>query len=1050
LVETLHASVKGRVRYRVNGLYRSQILKSHLEERLAEREGITSFSANALSGHVLICYEPGLSLDAVRQRIEEAIESFYRDNGHKKRDFRNHSLYETFFIDPPTANLKRPVLPGTARSRYQAARKSKIRRQIIRSADQPREIWHIQTAEALLKRMEITPSGGLSLTVVAEKQKKYGPNLLPESVPRSGFSIFIDQFKSLPVALLGVAGLISVATGGLIDALVIVSVVVINASIGYITESQAEKTIHSLKHLVRPLAQVIREGTVQTIGAEEIVPGDLLVLQPGSYVSADARLLEADRLTVDESVLTGESLPSVKSSAPVFDPALPLADRINMVYMGTLVTGGQGLAITVATGKYTEIGQIQTLVGEAEPPKTPMEKQLTRIGGQLVALSLSVCGLVFFIGLLRGYGFLQMLKTSIALAVAAVPEGLPMVATTTLALGLKRMRRYNVLIRHLEAVETLGSVQTICMDKTGTITMNHMSVKTMVVGGNTLEISDGKIFKGAESVDPYSIRELLQMIHIGVLCNESEFKIIPTEEMGPESELSELRGKGLFFGQVGNYLVSGSPTENALVHLALAAGIRVEDLRKNFPTLQVIYRSEQQSFMVTLHKTRQETIQVLAVKGSPPEVLDLCRWQMKDGEKIPLSDEDRLAIEMENERLAGKALRVLGFAYLPSHKDRIIPDATEMQNTLIWLGLMGMGDPIREGVKELVHTFHQAGIETVMITGDQTSTAYTIGKELNLNQKEELQILDSTHINQMDPEVLQALAEKIHVFARVSPSHKLQIVQSLQKQGRVVAMTGDGINDGPALKAADIGIAMGHTGTDVAREVADVILEDDHLETMVIAIRQGRTIYNNIRKSLHFLLSTNISEIMVVFSATALGLGHPLNTMQLLWINLISDIFPGMALSLEPPEPDVLTHPPRDPEEPIIGRQDYKRILFESATLSVGTLALYGYGLLRYGQGPQANTLAFMTLSYSQLLHAYSCRSQTHSIFGSMERQPNRLLNWSIAGSLALQAGISFIPSMRSFLGIGPLSLFDHLLVGSAGVLPFLINETTKSEKKKT
>lgn len=1033
------------MRYRVDGLYRSRALKNYLEERFAEKDGITAFSANFLTGHVMVLFNPSLNVSAITLRIQKAVASFHLGNGHKKEFIRNKSFYETFFIETPSKSSGRHVFSRSSRSKVPMVSKGKTRRLVLRAADQKIEPWHTQSAESLLLEMDIRLSAGLSGQAVMERQKKYGPNILPEAVPRSGFSLFIGQFKSLPVALLGAAAAISVATGGLIDALVILSVVVINAVIGYVTESQAEKTIHSLKNLVRPMALVVREGSVQTIGAQDVIPGDLLVLQPGSYVAADARLIEVSRLSVDESVLTGESLPALKSTGPLSDLQIPLADRTNMVYMGTLVTGGQGLALTVATGRYTEIGKIQTLVGEALPPATPMEKQLDRMGSQLVTISLAVCGAVFVIGLLRGYGLLQMLKTSIALAVAAVPEGLPMVATTTLALGLRRMREYKVLIRHLGAVETLGSVQTICMDKTGTITMNHMSVKAVYVGMDALQVTHGRFLKGEEPVDPYDRQDLLQLIHIGVLCNESEIEKREPLENSSQKDPGELKGNGLFVGQIGNYVVSGSPTENALIHVAISAGINIEDLRTKFPTFQTRYRSEQQSFMITLHKTDQENRQIIAVKGSPTEVLALCQWQKKDGRQILLTDQDRLIIEMENERMAGRALRVLGMAYLSSGETLMNPDPADLQDRMIWLGLVGMGDPIRDGVNQLIKDFHQAGIDTVMITGDQTSTAYAIGKELNLNKNEELQILDSTHINQMNPEVLQALAEKIQVFARVSPSHKLQIVQALQKQGKVVAMTGDGINDGPALKAADIGVAMGHTGTDVAREVADVVLEDDDLETMVIAIRQGRTIYNNIRKSLHFLLSTNISEIMVVFVATAGGLGHPLNTMQLLWINLISDIFPGLALALELPEPDVLTRPPRDPEEPIIRKNDFQRIFFESVALSSGALALYGYGLTRYGRGPRANTLAFMTLSYSQLLHAYSCRSESPALFGPHKLPANRLLNWSIAGSIAVQTGLFFFPGMRSFLGLSPLTLFEGFLVGGASLVPLLINETTKS-----
>ena len=550
---------------------------------------------------------------------------------------------------------------------------------------------------------------------------------------------------------------------------------------------------------------------------------------------------------------------------------VPLADRTNMVYMGTLVTGGQGLALVVATGRFTEIGRIQTLMGESQTPETPMERQLDTMGSQLVLISGAVCGLVFVIGLLRGYGFLQMLKSSISLAVAAVPEGLPTVATTTLGLGLRRMRKHNVLIRHLEAVETLGSVQTICMDKTGTLTMNRMSVVMIDVGMRRIHLEKEQFKQGEEVINPYVWPELLQLIHISALCNESEVHSLKSDADFYQQKTREVQGQGLAVIQNGSVLVSGSSTENAFIHLALTAGVNIQSLREQFPVEKTLLRTETRNYMITLHRTANEGERVAAVKGSPPEVLALCDFWMRDGERLPLTGEDHLEMEMENERLAGKALRVLAvaFALLPDGVDFLEdPDAV---GGLTWLGLVGMGDPIREGVKELIGQFHTAGIDTVMITGDQSATAYAIGRTLNLNRREDLEILDSSNLANMEPELLEALAEKVHIFARVSPAHKLQIVQALQRTGRVVAMTGDGINDGPALKVADIGVAMGNTGTDVAREVADVVLEDDNLETMIVAVRQGRTIYNNIRKSIHFLLATNMSEIMVIFTARRPG-----------------------------------------------------------------------------------------------------------------------------------------------------------------------------------
>jgi Ca2+-transporting ATPase len=926
---------------------------------------------------------------------------------------------------------------------------------VVHSEDQLAQPWHLLEAHDLLEQLESHSALGLSRSEALSRLKKYGPNVLPESVPRSGFSIFIAQFKSLPVALLGVAAGISVATAGIADAVVIAAVVLINAVIGYVTESQAERTIHSLKTLVRPQALVVRDGAAEEIPAEEVVPGDVLVLRPGTYVTADARLTEVHHLTIDESALTGESLPvsktteRIRGSEPLptageLRTEVALADRTNMVYMGTLVTGGQGLALVVATGRFTEIGQIQLLVGESQTPETPMERQLNTMGTQLVLISGAVCGLVFVIGLLRGYGVLQMLKSSISLAVAAVPEGLPTVATTTLGLGLRRMRKYNVLIRHLEAVETLGSVQTICMDKTGTLTLNRMSVVMINVGMRRVLLEKDTFKQGEDVINPYVWPELLQLIHIAALCNESEVTPIIPDADFYQQKTREGQGKGLAVVQNGNVFVSGSPTENALIHMALAAGVNIPSLREQFPLEKTALRTETRNYMITMHGSSQDGRRVAAVKGSPPEVLALCDFWLRDGERLPLSEEDRLELEMENERLAGKALRVLAVAYAVLSNGEDFLEDPDAVGDLTWLGLVGMGDPVREGAKGLIEQFHTAGIDTVMITGDQSATAYAIGRSLQLSRTEDLEILDSSNLAAMQADLLEALAEKVQVFARVSPAHKLQIVQALQRAGRVVAMTGDGINDGPALKVADIGVAMGRSGTDVAREVADVVLEDDRLETMIIAVKQGRTIYNNIRKSIHFLLATNMSEIMVVFTSLAAGLGEPLNAMQLLWINLISDIFPGLALALELPEPDVLTRPPRDPQEPIVRREDFKKILIEAGVLSAGTMAAYGYGIVRYGRGPQANTLAFLSLSAGQLLQAFSCRSERIGIFSREKLPPNPLLTQAVAGSLLLTGAALFVPGFRTLMQTAPVGVVDGLVIAGTAVAPLLINEAAK------
>ncbi len=872
MVEAIHTAVAGRARFKVEGLYRSKSLEKQLEWRLARLQDISLASANALTGNVLVCYNSGNTPQTIAALIEGIVSECQSQ--------------------PQPA----PSVPVRVRSKAgaepedQAGVLDRFRGLFTYPAEQPAEPWHRLEAEAALAKWQTSRETGLSLQAVQRNRQKYGSNILPEAEPRSGWEIFLSQFNSLPVALLGAAAGLSIVTGGMVDAVLIMGVVVANAFIGYKTESESEKTIRSLQTLVRPAALVIREGRFGEIPSEEVTPGDLLVLRPGSYVAADARLLEASHLSVDESALTGESLPVTKNPQVLEQENIPLGDRLNLVFMGTLVTGGEGLAVVVATGSYTEIGLIQSLIGEASSPETPLERQLGQLGDQLVLLCLGISGVVFVMGFAWGYGWLEMLRTSICLAAAAVPEGLPAAATTTLALGIRDMRKHHVLIRHLNAVETLGAVQTVCLDKTGTITRNQMSVLQIFTGMKTIRVAENGQFSGPEGlIEPFTCEELEQLLQISVLCNEIEI-----------------------YQEGGDYVLRGTPTEGALVHLAILVGLDVTDLRARYPLLRVNHRSENRLFMGTLHDDPPAG-KLSALKGSPLEVLAMCSWHLQDGRKLPLTEEDLQRIEAENEEMAGRALRVLGLAYALGPDESVF----EELDGLVWLGMVGMADPIREGVGEAIRAFHRAGIETVMITGDQSPTAQAIGQELDLSQGDPLEILDATHLAEIEPDVLRALVKRAQVFARVSPSHKLQIVQALQGAGKVVAMTGDGINDGPALKAADVGIAMGRTGTDIAREVADVVLEKDNLDTLIIAIRDGRTIYLNIRKSVHFFLATNLSEIMLTFTAIAVGLGSPLTAAQLLWINLISDIFPGLALAMEAPEPDILERPPRDPQRPI-------------------------------------------------------------------------------------------------------------------------------------
>lgn len=976
MIQAIHTRIKGRARYKINELYRSPSLKEYLEGVLSNCPEIVSVSANILTKNILVIFSPVYNYKQIAALIEKKL-----------------LIYQEKFQDTPVIDSAKIT-------------------QNLKDTD-----WHLMSVHHVLETLKTSPKVGLSSQIAAVNLRQYGKNELAKTVNRSHISMIIDQFASLPVALLGVAAGISVLTGGTIDAVVISGVVLLNAAIGYTTESQSERIIHSLRKREAKTAWVIRDGKPLEIPTENIAVGDILLLKTGNYVVADARLIYADNLSIDESALTGESLPITKNPEKLAGGDVPLGDRLNMIYKGTYVTSGQGLATVVATGEHTEMGKIHQLVDEAAAMETPLSQQLDRVGGQLVLVSMGICGLVFGLGIWRGYGLFPMLQSSISLAVAAVPEGLPTVATTTLALGIREMRRNKVLVRTLSAVEALGAVQTICLDKTGTLTENKMSVVEILINNQNIQIIENEFLLEEEKINPYADNELIQLIHIAVLCNESE---ITRQDNG-------------------EYLITGSATENALIYMAIHAGVNVIDLREKYPLKHTNLRAENRNIMSTIHDTDNNQ-QIVAVKGNPAEVMQICQNWLKNGRVVPFTDEDRQMMEIENDRLAGKALRVLGLAYSP-----VVEPDSNYESDLIWLGLVGMADPIRTGAKELIADFHHAGIDTVMITGDQSPTAYAIAKELELNRTPQIEILDSSHINNLTPAALAALSDKVDVFARISPSNKLQIVQALQTAGQVVAMTGDGINDAPALKAAQVGVAMGKGGTDVAREVADIVLEDDRLETMIIAVSRGRTIYNNIRKSVHFLLATNLSEIMVMTTTTALAMGEPLNALQLLWLNLITDIFPSLSLAMEAPEPDILSQPPRNPDEPIIKKSDFGRILLESGLLSTSTLAAYSYGLSKYGMGTHASAIAFLTLTSGQLLHTVSCRSEKHSIFTKEKLPSNPYLNAAVLGSFALQIIAITLPPLRNLLKLTPLNLVDLAVISSGAILPLLISETTKT-----
>jgi Ca2+-transporting ATPase len=1062
LVLPIHTAVKGRARLRVAPLHRSPDLKKALESQLSGKNGIRSVSANILSGNILVLFDPDRDLSHIVAMVEFAVScpdmSSAAQTASSERQVRVEIAGESQSTPSSWSYLK-DVLWSAARSHITASLLDKTSqaqpsakalalnfwshlRELYRSAgewkasenatskafclpdgmketfaapdklDQP---WHMVRAEDVADFLDTSGSNGLATTLAAQRLLKYGPNVLPPFKRRSPFSIFVDQFKSLPVLLLFVSAAISVSTGGFADAVMIIVVILLNAGIGFYTEAQAEKTICSLLELAEPQATVLRGGTIQRIGGEEVTLGDILVLARGCHVVADARLLEVDELAIDESVLTGESMPVEKSAESLGQENLALADRINMVYRGTVVTGGSGLAIVVGIGIHTELGLIQGLIAESVRPETPLERQLRTLGNHLVWFTVAVAGGVLVIGVLRRMPAVEMMKSGIALAVAAVPEGLPTVATTALANGVSSLLKHNVLVRHLDALETLGTVQVVCFDKTGTLTLNQMTVMSVSAGMKRYAVRGGKFFAGDRPVEVSLCPELIRLLQICILCNEAEVHL-----------------------DNGLNVVIGSSTESALVQMVLDAGIDVGALRRQYSLLSTEHRTQTRNYMMTRH-CETKGVRLLAVKGSPLEVLALSESYERDGELCLLTKTEREAIAAENERMAGDALRVLGLAYKEEDEE-----ANNADSGLIWVGLVGIANPIREGLREEVAEFRRAGIRAVMLTGDQTATASAVGRELQLNGGNGLTVLDSAHLAAMPPEEFSARAPQVDVFSRVNPAHKLQIVRAYQEAGKVVAMTGDGINDGPALRAADIGIALGETGTQVAREVADILLIDDNLQAMIPAVREGRRVYEGIRRAIHYTAATNTSEILVMFAALGVGLGQPLNPRQLLMINILSDVFPELALALAPAESDIMRRPPRDAKAPIISLAEYKRLGLQSSVMAAAGLASYGFGISRYGIGPQASAMAFATLMAAQLIHGISARSERHCIFDKENMPPNRYLDQAIGAGLGVLAISLVVPGIRGVLGTAPIGLIDAIVCTGAAGLSFLTIETMK------
>jgi Ca2+-transporting ATPase len=872
--------------------------------------------------------------------------------------------------------------------------------------------WHALEAHAVTGLLDVDPGLGLTTTQVIERQRQYGRNALQQIQSRSAWRVLIDQFASIVIALLAIAAGISWATGDSAEAIAILVVLVINATVGFVTEWQAGRALDALRRQTRTLSRVRRDGFELTVQAEGLVPGDIVILNAGDRVPADARLLEAVRMEAEESALTGESTTVEKITHAVAQQS-PLAERRSMLYLGTAVAAGHALAIVVSTGVATELGKIGRLVATSTKERSPLELQLAHLGRRLVYLVLIIAVVVMVTGWLRGDGLWMMVEVGISLAVAAVPEGLPAVTTLILALGVLHMAQQRAIMRRLPAVETLGSTTVICADKTGTLTENRMTVREYY-------LSDGRQIEIDRCQDSIAGDELLgQAVRVGVLCNEASFRAEGDDQTR----------------------TVGDPTETALLVVADALVIDVPHERAIHPKVgeQPFHSSTKR--MTTLHR-KTDGQHFAALKGAPAVVLNACSsYRDATGKTMPLDEKALAKFSAANEEMANRALRVLGLAvkHFETGAEHYSDEALESDYT--FLGFVGMIDPPRPGVAEAIRRAHSAGIRTVMLTGDQLNTGIAIARELGLGKKEPT-ALHARDLIGAEPNRLAELARNTDVFARVSPEEKLRIVEALQEAGEVVAVTGDGVNDAPALKRANIGIAMGQRGTEVAKEAADVVLADDNFETIVNAVEGGRTIYANITKFVHMMFSHNLGEVLMIFTAIAAGWALPLLPLQILWMNLVTDVFPALALAVEPASKDIMNQPPRSSRTTLLSKSFLILIGWQAALLAALALAAYAWALARYGPGPHSRTIALFALVSVQLGHMFNCRSRTRSALDGLFRNPFLWIAALVVVSLQLLA--AWFGPLSAVLGTVSPYAIDWVVIGGCGLLTIGAVELTK------
>ena len=862
-------------------------------------------------------------------------------------------------------------------------------------------MWHSSSVEEVSKKLKTNINIGLSEEEAQKRFERYGPNNLKEKKKESIFVKFIKQFNDFMIITLIIAAIISAVVSKLngeadyIDSIIIVAIVIFNAIMGLVQEQKAEKSLEALKKMSAPNAKVRRNGRVQEIDATMVVPGDIVILEAGNYVPADCRLINSYNLKIEESALTGETIPSLKDSSKILKENTAMGDLCNMVFATTIVVNGHGEAIVVETGMNTRVGKIAGMIIEDESPETPIQKKLAEVGKILAIACIIICVLIFVIGIFKKIPIIEMFMTSVGLAVAAIPEGLPAIVTIMLSIGVTKMAKKNSIIRKLPAVETLGSSSVICSDKTGTLTQNKMTVTEV-----------RNCFGRANSSERKFILEL------GTMCTDT------TEE--------RINGKLGFVGEA---------TEVAISNAAMEEGVSKSFLYDEMKRINDIPFDSKRKMMTTIHKYGNEYR--IITKGAPDVLLKRCSNCYSGGQIVPIfSKKDD--INEQNNQMAEKALRVIAVAYKDVEK---LPEMQEMEKDLIFCGLIGMIDPPREGVKEAVRTCRRAGIKTVMITGDHLQTAKAIAKELGILKRGDLAI-DGETLERMSQHELEQNIMDYSVFARVSPEHKVRIVKAFQSTGAVVAMTGDGVNDAPALKNADIGIAMGKGGTDVAKNAADMILLDDNFVTIVEAVKQGRNIYDNIKKAIHFLISTNIGEIVTIFFGLILGIKSPLLAIQLLWINLVTDSFPAIALGLEKEEENIMSRLPRNPKKSLFADGLWWKIMIEGAMLGMFTLLAFSIGNRLYSV-EVGRTMAFLTLGILELVHSFNIKSE-ESIFkiGIFE---NKYLVGALVLGVILQVVVVVVSPLAQVFSLVPLTGIQWLYTILIAIAPIPIVEIQKA-----